>query len=149
MSLGEVFALGGGSLVILLSIVQISPIKWNPWSAIARAIGRAINGEVLDKLSAVEKKVKALEDKQGEEAAKTARTRILRFADEIYLHQKHSKEHFDTVLADITDYDGYCASHKDFRNEMTVMAARWIKETYHQCLVDGTFLTGGKKHENQ
>ena len=44
MTLKEILAGGGVGLVLLLSLVQISPIKFNPWTAIARAIGKAING---------------------------------------------------------------------------------------------------------
>ena len=33
----------------LLTLVQIAPIKVNPWTAIGKAIGRAINGDVIEK----------------------------------------------------------------------------------------------------
>ena len=32
------------------TLVQVSPIKVNPWSWLARKIGRAINGEVIDRV---------------------------------------------------------------------------------------------------
>ena len=35
-------------LVALLSLVEVSPIKINPWSGLAKWLGRAINGEVLE-----------------------------------------------------------------------------------------------------
>ena len=57
MSLKDIFLNGGGILLILMTLVQIAPIKINPWSAIAKLIGRAINGEVLKKLDSVEKRL--------------------------------------------------------------------------------------------
>ena len=36
-------ATGGGILLAVLTVIQIAPIKINPWSALAKAIGRAIN----------------------------------------------------------------------------------------------------------
>ena len=40
--------LGGGTgLGLLLGLIQVSPIPVKPWSAIAKALERAINGEVL------------------------------------------------------------------------------------------------------
>ena len=45
MSIKEILA-GGGGVLILMTLVQIAPIKVNPWSRIAGAIGRAINAEV-------------------------------------------------------------------------------------------------------
>ena len=47
MSLQEILLSGGLGGVVLLSLIQIAPIKFNPWSAIGEAIGRAINGDVL------------------------------------------------------------------------------------------------------
>ena len=50
MSIQELLAGGGGLLILALTVIQIAPIRVNPWSAIAKAIGRAINAEVLAKL---------------------------------------------------------------------------------------------------
>ena len=46
MSIQEILTGGGGVLLILLTLVQISPIKLNPWSALAKTVGRAINADV-------------------------------------------------------------------------------------------------------
>ena len=54
MTLAQIFSWGGGGLFLLLTLVQVSPVKINPWSALARLVGRAINGDVLDKLGKVE-----------------------------------------------------------------------------------------------
>ena len=52
-AIGAVIALG------LMTSVQIIPsIKCKPWSWLARKIGKAINGEVLEKVSALEKQVR-------------------------------------------------------------------------------------------
>ena len=50
MTLKELMETGGGILFIVLTLVQIAPIKFNPWTALARAIGRALNKEVMDKI---------------------------------------------------------------------------------------------------
>ena len=43
MNLLEFFKSGSGLLLVLLTLVQIAPIKVNPWSAIFKAIGKSIN----------------------------------------------------------------------------------------------------------
>lgn len=68
------------------------------------------------------------------------RYRIQRFNDEILLGQKHSKEFFDSTLIDITDYDVYCSSHPEFRNQVTSMAEENIKRVYQKCMEEHTFL---------
>ena len=54
MPIKDFLTWGGGGLFLLLTLVQIAPVKINPWSAIARWVGKAINGDVLDKLGKVE-----------------------------------------------------------------------------------------------
>ena len=46
---------GGGFLLIMMTLVQIAPLKINPWSAIGSLIGKAINGDVMKKLDEMEK----------------------------------------------------------------------------------------------
>ena len=50
MSIQELLTGGGRAVVLALTVIQVAPVKINPWSAIAKAIGRAINAEVLAEL---------------------------------------------------------------------------------------------------
>lgn len=54
MSVQEILAGSGGILLVVMTLIQIAPIKVNPWSAIGKLIGKAINGDVLEKLTEVE-----------------------------------------------------------------------------------------------
>ena len=54
MTLKEILLGGGGTLFVLLTLIQLAPIKINPWSAMAKAFGRAINSEVLEKVGRLE-----------------------------------------------------------------------------------------------
>lgn len=147
MSLQEILTGGGGVLFLLSVIVQISPVKVNPWSWIAKQIGRAINGEVIEKVEGIEKEVRSLKDKQAEAEgrhdkrdADLCRTRILRFADELRRDIKHSEEFFDQALDDINTYETYCRNHKDYENNKAVAAIEKIKRTYKERLDKNDFL---------
>ena len=124
----------------LATIIQISPIKIDPWSALARAIGRAINKEVIEKVEKLENSVESLNNKVDEGGAKTARARILRFGDEIIHGVRHSKEHFDDILDDMTDYEHYCKAHPDFKNDKTGLTSALITDTYKECLKKHDFI---------
>lgn len=127
---------GGTALLLgaLATLIQISPIKINPWSWLARRIGRAINGEVLEEVAQMKKEMNNLKDTVEERAAKDARTRILRFGDECLHGDRHSKEHFDEILRDITDYETYCDEHRNFKNNMAVLTIAGIKSNYQERL---------------
>lgn len=129
-----------GGLVALSTLVEISPIKINPWSAILRWFGNKMNGDVIKEVADLKEKVQVVSDRQEESEAKSARVRILRFGDEIYLGKKHSKEHFDNMLADIKTYNDYCREHPDFVNERTKITEKQITDIYQRCLTEHTFL---------
>ncbi len=75
-----------------------------------------------------------------EDKADVCRYRILRFNDEILHDVKHSKEHFDQVLDDITEYEQYCENHPEYENNKAVLAIENIKRIYQKCSDENTFL---------
>ena len=147
LTMGELLGCGSAAVVALSGVVEFSKIKINPWTWLARHVGRAINGEVLDKMDTLNERVDKLsgkvdqsEARQDERDAKTARTHILRFGDEVRIGVRHSKESFDEVLADITAYETYCNAHPEFPNNRTRAAEKFISETYDECLRENKFL---------
>lgn len=147
LTLGELLGWGSAILVAMSGVIEVSKIKLNPWSWLARHVGRAINGEVLDKMDAMNERVDKLsvkvdqsEARQAERDAKMARNHILRFGDEVRVGTRHSKESFDEVLADITAYESYCQAHPEFPNHRTRAAEKFITETYDRCLKEDSFL---------
>ena len=129
-----------GLLIAILTLIQIAPIKINPWSAIAKTLGRAINKEMMDKLESLDKEMKQLRDATALESALNCRVRIIHFGDETLHGQKHTKEHFDQILRDIDKYEHYCNTHPEFENNVTVLTSARIKEIYRKRLADGDFL---------
>lgn len=121
------------------TLVQLAPIKVNPWTWVARAIGRAVNAEVIQKVDKLEGDLRNLKDRSEEHEAKSCRIRILRFGDEILHGVHHSKEHFDQILLDITEYENYCNDHPRFKNNMTVITTSVIMSTYAKCFQENKF----------
>ncbi len=145
MTLQEIFNIAGGTIsknwfviIIVLSLVQISPLKISPWSWIGGWIGKIIGVKNLsDKIEKLDNKVDNLEEKVDRNEAVTSRVRILRFGDELRGNVDHSKESFDQVLSDITNYNQYCTDHPKFENDKTVITTQVIKETYHRLYTEG------------
>ena len=126
MSMKEFVETGGSVLLIVLTLVQVAPNRINPWSTIARTIGKALNADLNEKMDANE--------------AKTARYRILRFDDEIRHKIRHSKEHFDQIIEDVDTYERYCQDHPRFPNGKAVSATDNVKRTYEKCKAENSFL---------
>lgn len=127
-------------IAALATIVQVSPIKINPWSWAAKKIGRAINGEIIDKVDKLEKKIEDQDATREEDKAESNRTLILRFGDEVRRGAKHSKEHFDQTMRIIAKYNQYCDTHPRFENGVTHSTAEVIEEAYRKALREDGFL---------
>ena len=147
MNIQEVLLGGSGVRIILLSLVEISPIKLNPWSRLAKWLGRAINADVIKELETV-KKTQAETKEQLEAHIKTndkreadnCRGRILRFNNELLREIPHTKEEFVEALKDITEYKRYCKEHPDYENERAVHAIANIGRVYDERLAKHDFL---------
>jgi hypothetical protein len=143
MSMAEIWEYilqGGAALVLLLTLVEITPIKINPWRFLARKIGRAINGETLERLDTVAAELQRMKEKKEEDDILQCRLRILDFGDEILRGKKHTKEHFDHILIDISTYRNYCESHHGFANGVAVNTAAHIEKIYQERLEKNDFL---------
>ena len=128
-------------IVIAISgIIQFTPIKLNPWTWLGKRIGKAINGELMDAVEGIKSEVDEIKENIAKGKAENQRTKIIRFSSEIRLHQKHSKDYFDEIMQDITEYDRYCDEHPNFRNSITAASSDIIKKTYKKCMEENSFL---------
>lgn len=149
MSLKEIFLGGGGLLVVLLTLVEFAPIKINPWSALAKAIGRAVNADVLRELKSVKDDLSDHIRMDDERNADEHRARILRFNNELLRDIPHTKEEFIDVLADIDFYGRYCRDHENYKNNRAVHAIANISRVYDDRLREHDFLKSSSNERDE
>lgn len=147
MTIGEL----AGSIALLIAaggtVVQLAPIKINPWTWLARKIGRAINGEVLEKMNEVKvaqtdarKRLDEHIRVDDERNADLHRARILQFNNELLRSIPHTREDFIEVLAEIDYYERYCQAHPEYENHRAVHAIANIERVYDDRLRKHDFL---------
>ena len=140
MSIQELLTGGGGLVILALTVIQIAPVRVNPWSAIAKAIGRAINAEVLAELERTRIKLDNHIKTDDERAADMHRARILRFNQELIRQIPHTREEFIEVLTEIDRYQRFCREHPDYPNSRAVHAIANIGRVYDDRLQKHDFL---------
>ena len=130
-SLGWLF-LGGITLV-----EKFAPKDKKPWTAILTFIGKILTKEfsesqkdLIDKVEALSLKIEKVAESVEETRAIAARVRILSFGDELLEGRLHSKDTYDQTLLDIDNYEKYCKSHENFKNNVTEETVALIKEKY-------------------
>ena len=134
-------------VVTFFLLVEITPIKINPLSWLAKKIGKAFNGEVMKEVKAVQTEIQVVKndvadirEEAKEREANNRRTRILEFGDEILHGVNYSKEHYDQILLDVTAYENYCDDHPHYINHVAQAAIKHIKHTYEKHLEEDSFL---------
>lgn len=148
MTLKEILWGSGGAIIILLTLIQITPIKVNPWTAVGKAIGRTFNGDMIKDLKEI--KTSLLETQERLEGhiraddmrnADEHRRQILRFNGEILRKLRHTKEEFDDVLIEIDEYERYCKTHPDYKNNRAGLAIENLRRVYAELLKTNDFLS--------
>lgn len=147
MTLKEILAGSGGVVVVILTLLQIAPIKINPWTALIRWLGRALNSEVLKELADVRSTqqvtAKKLDDHIAADEIRHAnrqRERILQFNNELLRNIPHTREDFIDILAVIDAYNSYCRTHEDYQNNRAIHAIKNIERVYDDRLQKRDFL---------
>ena len=135
-------------VVGVMSIIQISPIKINPWSWIAQSIGKALNKEIIDEIKDIKEEINDIkkcreEDKKERQfdKATACRRRILNFDDELRRCILHSEEAFNGIIEDIDFYVPFCEKHKDdYSNRKAEAAIANILDKYKRCKEENDFI---------
>jgi hypothetical protein len=159
-------------LIAMSLLIEITPIKLNPWSWLAKKIGTAFNGAVMKEIcnlksdmgkeignlkteignvktemgnvnkevQEIKKDVADIREEAKEREATNRRARILEFGDEILHEVDYSKEHWDSVLMDISAYEHYCDDHPHYMNNVAKATIKHIKHMYDKHLEDDSFL---------
>jgi hypothetical protein len=109
--------IGWWILFIAASVIQIAPVKWNPWSALLKWLGNQLTGDLRKDLNGLITDVR--------------RQQILTFARECRPGIEHSAEEWDHVLSVAEEYEAFCESHK-IRNGRIKQDTQFIRDLYQE-----------------
>ena len=122
-----------------VTLIQVAPVRIDPWTAAAKWLKKILIGEIETKIDRLSSKVEGLEEQEERNKAVSARSHILRFADELYNGIHHSQEYFIEILSECDQYEAYCNAHPEFRNSRAVTSTQLIKETYRRLMENHGF----------
>ena len=124
LSAGEMAGWAVVLLILLLSLVQISPVKLNPWDNIFGWIGKKTNGET-------EKLLDKLEQHTRELWINNHRQTILTFARECRADIEHSSDEWTNVLNVAEEYEKYVTENK-VTNGIITQDTEYIRNLYQE-----------------
>lgn len=121
------------ALLGILSLVQIAPIKVNPWDTIFGWIGAKINAGVKEDLDEVRKQSDSQQSEFREFWVDYQREAILRFSRECSQETTHSREEWNHILDIIRRYESFCAKH-DIANGVIEENSAYLRSLHKQLL---------------
>ncbi len=129
-----------GYIAVALSlVVDISPIKWNPWKSLIGWIGKALTKDVRDELDGIKKDLALMKKEQTADEMDRIRSEVLDFANSCRLRRRHTKEEFDHIFALNDKYAGLL-DETGQQNGRFEEAFGYIKELYRKCMAEDDFL---------
>ena len=117
----------------LLCLVQISPIKINPWDTILGWIGSKINAGVKKDLDEVSRQTSIQKEEFREFWVDYQREAILRFSRECSQEIPHSREEWNHILDIIKRYETFCSKH-DIANGVIEENSSYLRDLHKQLL---------------
>ena len=127
---------GAGMFIVLavfLSLVQIAPIKINPWDTILGWLGTKINAGVKKQLDAVSQQSNVQKEEFREFWIDYQREAILRFSRECSQDMSHSREEWNHILDIIKRYETFCRKH-EIANGVIEENSSYLRDLHKQLL---------------
>ena len=154
MEVKDILTWSGTGLLLILSFIKLPKIEVNLWGWLAKMVGTAMNKDVMKEIKSIDKKMESLETKVSSiegtldthvkedklETIRSARSRILRFHDEIRHGPLHTEEHYNDIIDDIDMYETYCKQNPEYPNMKAEVAIGDIKEEYKRHSLENSFL---------
>lgn len=111
-------------ILILMSLIQIAPVKLNPWDRIFSWLGKKMNGHVQDQLKELKKQVSDL-------WINSHRQSILTFARECRADIDHDAEEWNHILSVADEYEVYCQKNV-VSNGVVKADTEYIRNLYQE-----------------
>lgn len=121
------------SIGFLLSLIQIAPIKINPWDFILGWIGSKANAGVKKDLEEVRKQSDIQKEEFREFWVDYQREAILRFSRECSQEMPHSREEWNHILDIIKKYEMFCEKHQ-IANGVIEENSSYLRNLHQQLL---------------
>ena len=111
-------------IILAFSLIQIAPVKLNPWDSILGWFGRKLNGNMQKRLESVEKQIRDM-------WINSTRLCILTFAREARAGVQHTSDEWTNVLNVAEEYEKYVTEQK-ITNGIVTQDTEYIRKLYQE-----------------
>lgn len=131
-SLKEFFTNPGIIFVGVITIVEITPIKINPWRWLFTKIGNLLTGDLRKDLNEVKAELR-------ETKVQNWRWNVLDFANSCRNGRRHSHDEWRHTISQLAEYENYI-ERNEITNGVFEEDARFLREQYQLHCKNNDFL---------
>lgn len=146
LGLKDELSIGVVVLIVLMSCIEVSKINLNPWTWLLSRIGKKLNKELDDKITAIGKKLDEHVVEDEKEKLEMKRRDILDFANACMNGRRHTQEQFTFVLKKCDEYEAYIEKN-DLKNGEISSAIEEIRRLNTKCRQRNSYLKPGEEIE--
>lgn len=121
-------------LTIILSLVEISPLKLNPWQWLKSF------ADIPQKVNKLSEDLDKLDREFKDDRAFRWRNMIINRGDRIQDGHKFRREVWEDTMETITNYKKYCDKNPDFKNELATMTIQYLENEFLKAKQSDNFI---------
>lgn len=125
--------------IILSLVVDISPIKINPWKSFLKWLGHAITADVMKEIREIKATQKEQQATIDENEKDRIRYEVLDFANSCRRGVHHTKDEFEHIISLHSKYERLLKKTND-ENGVFTEEYKYILEIYHECQREDKFV---------
>ena len=129
-------------ILFLMTIIQIAPIKINPWDKILVWFGNHMNADIVKRVDVIEEKLDEHIKDSSEERIRKVRADILDFGNACMNGRPHTKEEFEFVISECDQYEKHIEKLQ-IKNGVATATIREIRRLYEKGIQENSFLKEG------
>lgn len=125
--------------IILSLVVDISPIKINPWKTAFKWIGQLITADIMKEIREIKATQKEQQATIDENEKDRIRYEVLDFANSCRRGVHHTKDEFEHIISLHSKYERLLKKTND-ENGVFTEEYKYILEIYHECQREDKFV---------
>lgn len=125
--------------IVLSLVVDISPIKINPWKSFLKWLGQAITADVMKEIREIKATQKEQQATIDENEKDRIRYEVLDFANSCRRGVHHTKDEFEHIISLHSKYERLLKKTND-ENGVFTEEYKYILEIYHECQREDKFV---------
>ena len=114
-----------------ITLIEIAPIKINPWAALFNWIGNIINGDIKTEIKGMKDDLTELKKDFEFKKAEDMRWEILNFANSCRRGVEHGKDAWRHAMSQLAEYESY-TEKKHITNGVIEEDAHYLRELYQE-----------------